>query len=210
MHQSAEEIQVGAARDTALASVKVRSLRNCEATLRKTKATFPPIESGGGLSCIGGSPLAQCQLPVAILFSSLRPQDGLRSLDLFLLRLFLVRRYLVMVSLSRCRRKLICFNKHPFLLSRMRSIQRESIVIVNKFELEILTNLHALDLPESEKRNFEIMSVCEHDNSKNIRAKGMKFGMWSLHIICRFLSNFGQNPSKGSLSVCMFEVMRTL
>ncbi|GBN54269.1 hypothetical protein AVEN_128644-1 [Araneus ventricosus] len=114
MHQSAEEIQVGAARETALASVKVRSLRNCEATLRKTKPTFPPIESGGGLSCIGGSPLAQCQLPVAILFPSLRPQDGLRSLDLFLLRLFLVRRYLVMVSLSRCRRKLVCFNKHSF------------------------------------------------------------------------------------------------
>ncbi|GBN04470.1 hypothetical protein AVEN_84039-1 [Araneus ventricosus] len=29
-----------------------------------------------------------------------------------------------------------------FLLSRIRSIQRESIVIVKKFELEILTNLH--------------------------------------------------------------------
>ncbi|GBM11380.1 hypothetical protein AVEN_59048-1, partial [Araneus ventricosus] len=73
----------------------------------------------------------------------------------------------------------------PFLLSRIRSIQRESIVIVKKFELEILTNLHVLDLPESEKHNFGIMSVCvcvcmcvcvcvcvcvcEHDNSKTIR-----------------------------------------
>ncbi|GBN01922.1 hypothetical protein AVEN_113794-1 [Araneus ventricosus] len=44
-------------------------------------------------------------------------------------------------------------------LSRIRSIQRESIVIAKKFELEILTNLHVLDLPESEKRNFGIMSV---------------------------------------------------
>ncbi|GBN05476.1 hypothetical protein AVEN_240467-1 [Araneus ventricosus] len=33
-----------------------------------------------------------------------------------------------------------------FLISRIRSIQRESIVIVKKFELEILTNLHVLDL----------------------------------------------------------------
>ncbi|GBM90771.1 hypothetical protein AVEN_188993-1 [Araneus ventricosus] len=62
-----------------------------------------------------------------------------------------------------------------FLLSRIRSVQRESIVIVKKFELEILTNLHVLDLPESEKHNFGIMSVCEHDNSKTIRPTGMKF-----------------------------------
>ncbi|GBN34395.1 FERM and PDZ domain-containing protein 4, partial [Araneus ventricosus] len=41
----------------------------------------------------------------------------------------------------------------------MRSKQRESIVIVKKFELEILTNLHVLDLPESEKHNFGIVSV---------------------------------------------------
>ncbi|GBL84427.1 hypothetical protein AVEN_117188-1 [Araneus ventricosus] len=47
-----------------------------------------------------------------------------------------------------------------FLLSRIRSIQTESIVIIKKFELEILTNLHVLDLPESEKHNFGIMSVC--------------------------------------------------
>ncbi|GBM27223.1 hypothetical protein AVEN_204797-1 [Araneus ventricosus] len=85
-----------------------------------------------------------------------------------------------------------------FLLSRIR---RESIVIVKKFELEMLTNLHVLDLPESEKHNFGIMSVCEHDNSKTMRATGMKFGMRSLHIICRFLSNFEQNPSTGSLYV---------
>ncbi|GBL96786.1 hypothetical protein AVEN_118926-1 [Araneus ventricosus] len=65
------------------------------------------------------------------------------------------------------------------LLSRLRSIQRESIVIVKKFELEILTNLHVLDLPESEKHNFGIMFVCEHDNSKTIRATGMELGMWS-------------------------------
>ncbi|GBN54659.1 hypothetical protein AVEN_243040-1 [Araneus ventricosus] len=39
-------------------------------------------------------------------------------------------------------------------------IQRESIVIVKKLELEILTNLHVLDLPESEKHNCGIMSVC--------------------------------------------------
>ncbi|GBN44703.1 hypothetical protein AVEN_44809-1 [Araneus ventricosus] len=38
-------------------------------------------------------------------------------------------------------------------------IQRESIVIVKKFEPEILTNLHVLDLPESEKHDFGIMSV---------------------------------------------------
>ncbi|GBN66697.1 hypothetical protein AVEN_225118-1 [Araneus ventricosus] len=62
-----------------------------------------------------------------------------------------------------------------FLLSRIRSIQRESIVIVKKFELEILTNFHVLHLPESEKHNFGIMSVCEHDNSKTIRATRMKF-----------------------------------
>ncbi|GBM97496.1 hypothetical protein AVEN_97817-1 [Araneus ventricosus] len=46
-----------------------------------------------------------------------------------------------------------------FLHSRIRSIQRESMIIVKKFELEILTNLHVLDLPESEKHNFGIMSV---------------------------------------------------
>ncbi|GBM36523.1 Eukaryotic translation initiation factor 4 gamma 3 [Araneus ventricosus] len=51
------------------------------------------------------------------------------------------------------------------LLSRIRSIQRESIVIVKKFELEILTNLHVLDLPESEKHNFGIMSVCVSVNT---------------------------------------------
>ncbi|GBO25388.1 hypothetical protein AVEN_253330-1 [Araneus ventricosus] len=45
-------------------------------------------------------------------------------------------------------------------LSRIRSIQRENIVIAKKFELEILTNLYVLDLPESEKHNFGIMSVC--------------------------------------------------
>ncbi|GBO11284.1 hypothetical protein AVEN_219613-1 [Araneus ventricosus] len=37
---------------------------------------------------------------------------------------------------------------------------KRSIVIVKKFELEILTNLHVLDLPKSEKHNFGIMSVC--------------------------------------------------
>ncbi|GBM35167.1 hypothetical protein AVEN_140764-1 [Araneus ventricosus] len=61
------------------------------------------------------------------------------------------------------------------LLSRVRSIQKESIVIAKKFELEILTNLHVLDLPESEKHNFGIIPVCEHDNSKTIRDMGMKF-----------------------------------
>ncbi|GBN74117.1 hypothetical protein AVEN_117128-1 [Araneus ventricosus] len=45
------------------------------------------------------------------------------------------------------------------------------------------------------------MSVCEHDNSKTVRATVMKFGVWSLNIICRFLTNFGQNPSTGSLPV---------
>ncbi|GBO05274.1 hypothetical protein AVEN_33033-1 [Araneus ventricosus] len=44
-----------------------------------------------------------------------------------------------------------------FSLSRIR---RESIVIVKKFELEISTDLHVLDLPESEKHNSGIMSVC--------------------------------------------------
>ncbi|GBM38990.1 hypothetical protein AVEN_70176-1 [Araneus ventricosus] len=39
----------------------------------------------------------------------------------------------------------------------------------------MLTNLHVLDLPESKKHNFGIMSVCEHDNSKTIRAMRMEF-----------------------------------
>ncbi|GBM68639.1 hypothetical protein AVEN_176798-1 [Araneus ventricosus] len=34
----------------------------------------------------------------------------------------------------------------------------------------MLTNLHVLHLPESEKHNLGIMSVCEHDNSKTISA----------------------------------------
>ncbi|GBN83296.1 hypothetical protein AVEN_233615-1 [Araneus ventricosus] len=67
------------------------------------------------------------------------------------------------------------------LLSRIRRIQRESIVIVKKFQLDILTHLHVLDLPETEKHSFRIMSVylsvSEHDNSKTVRATGMKFGM---------------------------------
>ncbi|GBM44908.1 hypothetical protein AVEN_46115-1 [Araneus ventricosus] len=49
-----------------------------------------------------------------------------------------------------CPSKSSFFISNPFLLSRIRSIQRENIVIVKKFELEILTNLHVLDLPESE------------------------------------------------------------
>ncbi|GBM02317.1 hypothetical protein AVEN_13774-1, partial [Araneus ventricosus] len=61
----------------------------------------------------------------------------------------------------------------------MRSIQRESIAIFKKFELEFFTNLHVLDLPESEEHKFGILSVCvsdyEHDNSKTVRATGMKF-----------------------------------
>ncbi|GBM80672.1 hypothetical protein AVEN_264185-1 [Araneus ventricosus] len=52
-----------------------------------------------------------------------------------------------------------------FLLSRIRSIQRESIVIVKIFELEILTNLHVSDLPESENHNFGIISVCVSVNT---------------------------------------------
>ncbi|GBM75819.1 hypothetical protein AVEN_239305-1, partial [Araneus ventricosus] len=38
----------------------------------------------------------------------------------------------------------------------------------------MLTNLHVLDLRESEEHNFGIMSVCEHDNSKTIGATGLK------------------------------------
>ncbi|GBO22353.1 hypothetical protein AVEN_23115-1 [Araneus ventricosus] len=57
------------------------------------------------------------------------------------------------------------YDVNEFLLSRIRSIQRESIVIIKKFELEILTNLHVLDLPESEKHNFGIMSVCVSVNT---------------------------------------------
>ncbi|GBO14382.1 hypothetical protein AVEN_269125-1 [Araneus ventricosus] len=71
----------------------------------------------------------------------------------------------------------------PFLLSRIRSIQGESIVIVKKFELEVLTNLQVLDLPESEKHNFGIVSACEHDNSKTIRATGLKFGDHVVYIL---------------------------
>lgn len=48
-----------------------------------------------------------------------------------------------------------------FLLPRTPNIHREDIVIVNKFEFEMLTNLYFLD---SGKHNFGIMSVCEHDN----------------------------------------------
>ncbi|GBL63546.1 hypothetical protein AVEN_185267-1 [Araneus ventricosus] len=74
-------------------------------------------------------------------------------------------------------------SRQCFLLSLIGSVQRESIVIVKKFELEILTNLHVVDLSESDKHNFGFISVCvcvsvcEHDNSKTIRARGMKFGM---------------------------------
>ncbi|GBO28077.1 hypothetical protein AVEN_267248-1 [Araneus ventricosus] len=39
----------------------------------------------------------------------------------------------------------------------------------------MLTNLYVLDLPEFEKHNFGIMSVCEHDNSKTVRPRGTKF-----------------------------------
>ncbi|GBN50463.1 Inverted formin-2 [Araneus ventricosus] len=41
----------------------------------------------------------------------------------------------------------------------------------------MLTNLHVLDLPEYEKHNLGILSVCEHENSKTMRAKGMKFAL---------------------------------
>ncbi|GBN59957.1 hypothetical protein AVEN_164461-1 [Araneus ventricosus] len=85
----------------------------------------------------------------------------------------------------------------PFLLSRILSIQRESIVIVQKFELEILTNLHVLDLPESEKHNFGIMSVFEHDNSKTIIATGMKFVL--LHdgeLPYELLEDAGESPDR--------------
>ncbi|GBN75857.1 hypothetical protein AVEN_101840-1 [Araneus ventricosus] len=44
----------------------------------------------------------------------------------------------------------------------------------------MLTNLHVLDLPESEKHNFGIVSVCEHDNSKTIRDTGVKFALMDL------------------------------
>ncbi|CAL1288634.1 unnamed protein product, partial [Larinioides sclopetarius] len=69
----------------------------------------------------------------------------------------------------------------------------ESIVIVKKFELEILTNLHVLDLPESEKHNFGIMSVClsvcEHDNSKSIIATRLKLGCCFLLLLARNISD---------------------
>ncbi|GBM94838.1 hypothetical protein AVEN_85741-1 [Araneus ventricosus] len=50
--------------------------------------------------------------------------------------------------------------------SKIGTVLIQSIVIFIKLELEILTNLHVLDLPESEKHNFGIMSVCEHDSTK--------------------------------------------
>ncbi|GBN40875.1 hypothetical protein AVEN_70913-1 [Araneus ventricosus] len=74
------------------------------------------------------------------------------------------------------------FHPSTFLLSHIRSTQRESIVIVKRFELVILTNFHVLDLPESEKHNFGIMPVCEQDNSKTIRATGMKFELYNLGV----------------------------
>jgi len=73
----------------------------------------------------------------------------------------------------------------------------ESIVIIKTFEFEILTNLHVLDLPESEKHNFGTMSVCWYAVVAH-----KPFGMWSLYIILKILSNFEQNPHTGSMSVC--------
>ncbi|GBO02956.1 hypothetical protein AVEN_69724-1 [Araneus ventricosus] len=68
---------------------------------------------------------------------------------------------------------------HRLLVSRVRSIQRESIAIVKKLDLGILTNPHVLDLPESKKKTIlELsVSVCEHDNSKTVIDGEMKFGM---------------------------------
>ncbi|GBN92746.1 hypothetical protein AVEN_232214-1 [Araneus ventricosus] len=92
--------------------------------------------------------------------------------------LFLIRyRTFEVVEVCLLAQSVVAESINFFLLSRVRSTQRESIVIVKKFELQILTNLHVLDLPESEKHNLGIMSVCEQDNSKTIRATGMKFGM---------------------------------
>ncbi|GBN93734.1 hypothetical protein AVEN_145382-1 [Araneus ventricosus] len=53
--------------------------------------------------------------------------------------------------------------------------------------------LHVLDLPESEKHNFGIMSVCEHDNSKTVRATGMDLVCdYTSFVVSHSLSNDSQ------------------
>ncbi|GBM45774.1 hypothetical protein AVEN_208092-1 [Araneus ventricosus] len=66
------------------------------------------------------------------------------------------------------------------LLSRIRSIQRKDIVIVEKFNLEILMDLRVLDLPEWEKNfwNYVCQSECEYDYSKN--KTNERDGIWQV------------------------------
>ncbi|GBL82416.1 Syntaxin-binding protein 5 [Araneus ventricosus] len=52
-----------------------------------------------------------------------------------------------------------------------------SHVIVFEFQQQETQSEITVDLSESETHNFEIMSVCEHDNLKTIKSRGMKFGM---------------------------------
>ncbi|GBM47897.1 hypothetical protein AVEN_75320-1 [Araneus ventricosus] len=59
--------------------------------------------------------------------------------------------------------------------TRIRSIQRESIVIVKRFRTRDFDESPRFEPPESEKHNFGTMSVCEHDNSKTITARVMTF-----------------------------------
>ncbi|GBO14097.1 hypothetical protein AVEN_251313-1 [Araneus ventricosus] len=64
----------------------------------------------------------------------------------------------------------------------------------------MLTNLHVLDLPESEKHDFGIMSVCEHDNSKTIRATRMEFGNPSIDQYLSFQKDsFSNSPTNRRL-----------
>ncbi|GBM34845.1 hypothetical protein AVEN_208047-1 [Araneus ventricosus] len=78
-----------------------------------------------------------------------------------------------------CAERSFCFLRSIVVVARsaLSRLERESVVIVEKFRLEMLSNLHVSDLPESEEHDFGIMSVWEHDNSKTIRVTGVKFGV---------------------------------
>lgn len=69
-------------------------------------------------------------------------------------------------------------------VAAMVCLSRIRLVVIKKFDLEVLINIHVLNVPESEKKNsFRIMSVCvsvnvcEHNNSKTKKARGIKFGI---------------------------------
>ncbi|GBO01826.1 hypothetical protein AVEN_255444-1 [Araneus ventricosus] len=71
-----------------------------------------------------------------------------------------------------------------FLFSRIRSLQSESIAIVEKFALEILRILHAFYVPESEKDDFGIISI-EESNTKDHLAKATEELQKAIFAACR-------------------------